>query len=276
MVNQTVGDDDNYPTDLLTGLPLPILVRRVDLAKHVQTSDHHMFYRRRHADLEGAVEYDRVHNIFRVVDKLPLDQLGGLAVRVSRVERLPTTVHNNVHKRYPYGPTLPHTRAEKFAVVLKAHTGVLPRECLAVDKGGDIKRQRMLPTDYTYFTAAGLVHPETYRYRRPPNYQQYVLSAFLLGYLATQDLSHVEQDVERFKNASNHMRRISFAKTLLDAAIQTAVDPLVQSYDLYKRQAVVTLPRGSTRQALISHVWQIVEPKTAYAVSLFQKQLRVA
>lgn len=244
------------PTDELTGLPYPILPIR---ARNVQPSKrknyHHHFYNRRDPHLEGDLAISgRLHG---GPEHLTLEELAGVAVRMSRGQLLPSRIHKDAHDKYPVGPILPRTIDDKFITAVKACSGVVSRYGIDLSRPAD---QRLVYMNDKFFqSVANPNHLCTERkyYSRPADYRRRVLGNFFMRYALTKDLSHIsEKTIDMFLSPRDEQMRREIGNFILFRAYESALEPVAPIYNELKQQGMVQ----PGRRDLVPSMKKLIHP----------------
>lgn len=231
-----------YPVDELTGQPLVVLTvgTQGKLPQGEVTNNHHLHFDRKHPDLEGGLRLDGKAVDMRRLQWLSLTKLAGLAVRVSRTQRLDPTAHDWTHNRYPVGPILPHTNREKFTMVANNCAGVVPR--VAVDVTARRGKELVYMDDEQFAVVAdpSQLHTEDYCYERPDGYQSQVLGLFFLHYSLREGLKHVSKPmINDFLHATHPEQHREIGDNILQLTMASVVAPLLPAYDDFRRGGMV-------------------------------------
>lgn len=262
---------DRMPTDEVTGLPYAILPKDFTYAAELDgaVNYHHHFYNRRHPDLEG--EYRLSAEQLANPEDIPFPVIAGFAVRISRGQRLPMTLHQLAHRRFPIGPILPHTIDEKFITAVKACSGVVSR--MALDVTAPEGKQLIRMNDETFMKVASpkLLCTERVFYDKPANHRRRILGNFFLRYAVRQDLSHVsERQIDEFLHTDNAAARLAVGHAILREAMEVGLAPVIPMVRELKAQGMVQPGRPDVSTA----VWKYVHPNRRERVfRVLRKQL---
>lgn len=247
------------PTDEVTGLPHPIYVADLsyrDLA-YPDVTFHHHFYDRRHSHLMGtqAISAEQLKH----PEGIALDRLAGIAVRMSRGQRLPSERHREVHDKIKIGPALPHTLDEKFLTAVKACTGVVSRRAIDIASSTPEQINFIDLDDDMYSQIAGprLLCTERAYLPRSADPRRRVLGNFFLRYAIKQDLSHVSHSViDEFLFTTDEAMRRSRGHEILREAMQVGIAPVIPIYRELRSQGLVHPGRPELQRS----VWKLIHP----------------
>ena len=173
-----------------------------------------------------------------------LSDLGGDALRVSRVHEVVRWLHNRKHDVFRFGlERFPKTEEEKYALLVLSCAGYLSR--FAVDiarKGLDPKivyldrptyenlrgRQHMhLQTSSNFRIPANGPNP-----RRTQDLAKLKIGTFLTSYAKRQGLDHIKDEsfVDEFLNTEDRLRRYALARIILEEASRVATDSVIPRF----------------------------------------------
>lgn len=244
-----------FPVDEITGLPFPILTVNTheEVVYGGVTNHHHPNYDRRDPDLEGNIQIETGGARPSILDRLykvGLSKLGGLAVRVSRTQRLVPELHGKAHQKYPKGPILPHEVGEKHLVALKNCLGVVPRVAVDVTAPPDKRFNHMDDTVFKAVAEAWSIHVERYYFNRPEGYQNRILGAFFIRSVLNNDLSHMAPAIESFLGAKDRPSRRILREKILDELVDMSLQPLLPDYKEFKKAGMLQPGSLSAHSAL--------------------------
>lgn len=184
------------------GMPLPLAPTNLEIhdASQPKPDWHHHFHPRRSVTLT--------------------EDWGGDAVRNARVQKYDYAIHHFDYHGYFEGPPLPETPAQKFGIAVLALAGYVPGEAILFKRDGphivglsDSQRNRLLKSGEL----------------RCPSPE--IVRRFMLDYTLKQNLVEVnEKLVDEFLNTSDLDRRYNLGGSLLNLAIDKAVEPLDPFY----------------------------------------------
>lgn len=251
--------EQRMPTDEVTGLPYTILPVDLsyahDLDEHVNY--HHHFYNRRHPDLEGNYELTG-HQLANPED-IPFPIIAGLAVRISRGQRLPIGLHQLAHRRYPIGPALPHNIDEKFTTAVKACSGIVSRWALDL-RSNDGDRLVYMDDDlFERVASPKLLCTERVYYDKPANHRRRILGNFFLRYAANQNMQEVvsQKVIQEFLKPRDDIHRRAVGNFILREAMEARLEPLRPMYREMKKLGLVQPGRPDVRTA----IWKYIHPE---------------
>jgi hypothetical protein len=268
-----MSEQRQFPIDDLTGLPYAVLTvgGQRDIPFQGVTNHHHANYPRQHLDLEGKMALSGGGNVLQNLDALSLGKLGGLAVRVSRTQRMVPELHQLAHKKFPKGPPVPHELHDKFITAVKNCAGVVPR--IAVDVTAPEGRELVHMHDDTFNHVAHPwnLHPEEYYFKRPSGYQQRILGSFFLRFAAEQDISHISlRIIDEFLYTSDPVKRMNRGKFILREAMEVSVATVIPEHQALKRLGMTQGDRdvrgavwGTTSQETILPVLRLLQARLA-------------
>lgn len=231
------------PIDAETGLPALILP---DSSQNPQVVNyHHHFFNKRHPHL--LAQLGEVVNI--VTEDLTLDELGGVAVRMSRGQPLPVDVHRAFHCEYDnIGKRLPTTVDEKFKVAVKGCAGVASR--WAIDLARPRADQLVYMDDDTYRRVASpdKLCPEDNYYAFDKDIRRSHLADFFVRYALSRELTMVSGSiVDEFLHTRNEARRRKLGNFILAEALDASVDPVALEHNQLRRSGIVSGVRSMQR-----------------------------
>lgn len=145
---------------------------------------------------------------------------GGDAIRNARVQKANWNTHHLEYHNYYQGPELPDTPAQKFGITVLAVAGYVPEEAIEFVKSepsiirlSDGQRNRLLKSGELRCAA-----PE-------------IVRKFLIEYTVKQEFTDVKDSIiDEFLNTSDDLRRYRLGGTLLNLAVDKAVEPLDPFY----------------------------------------------
>lgn len=233
------GNKLETPVDEVTGLPLPILALR----RHYLFSDidyHHTFHPKNTIELgritleEEGLYDDPVFKQF--VHGLRLE---GKSVRYSRGQVLPVWIHRRVHEVF-YGPRLPATRQEKFATVVLALSGVVPRQAIHMLPHGDYKVTGLTDKQHAFISSRERMHFQD-AYGRESQIKRNWIGRFFAEYAMEQSINSIvsEPVIDEFLHSSDQARIKELGNLMLVSAINTSIDELMPMYNEAKSEAML-------------------------------------
>jgi hypothetical protein len=207
------------PTDSTTGLPIPILV--IDpLFRNTNTrmvDYHHLFH--------PKVDY------LRATD-------ADIALRRSYGQDLPRWLHEHNHGFFA-GPALPESRADKFATVVLACAGVVPRQAIEFTKRGPFHRYHL--TDNEYAKVVASVRHEGAQPANSARFYRNQIGMFFANYAVEQSIEHVLSNavIDEFLNTKDEIRRKVLGNLMLREAVSMSTEPVQPLHDLAKREGLI-------------------------------------
>lgn len=222
------------PIDVETGLPALILPDSSQNPHEVNY--HHHFFNRRDPRLIG--ELGSVVNL--VTTDLTLDQLGGVAVRMSRGQPLPKDVHVAFHREYgTIGKRLPETLDEKFKVALQGCAGVASRWAIDLSRSRADRLVYMDDDTYERVASPDKLCPEDNYYAFDKDIRRSHLADFFVGYALSRELTMVSRlVVDEFLHTRSEVRRRELGNFILAEALDASVDPIAAEHNQLKRRGL--------------------------------------
>ncbi|HET9174115.1 MAG TPA: hypothetical protein VFN56_02425 [Candidatus Saccharimonadales bacterium] len=204
------------PTDLLTGLPLPILPT-AHFAPHADM--HHHFHPKRSVELRGV---------------------GGQAVRCVRVQKVNYDTHHDDYHRNFYGPPLPETDEAKFFTVLMAMACV-PNQAIAFRRGNP-----------RIVTMTNTQRKRLYSFEHMRVNGQNIIRTFIGDYIVDQDIRGAgltNATIDEFIYTTSRFRRAQLGHYILGLATVLATEPLEDPYRQACKQNLIHpgFPRTAQR-----------------------------
>lgn len=222
------------PIDMETGLPAVILPDSTE--NPYEVNYHHHFFNRRDPRLIG--ELGSVVNL--VTTDLTLDQLAGVAVRMSRGQPLPKDVHVAFHREYGnIGKRLPATLDEKFKVAVQGCAGVASR--WAIDLARPSSDQLVYMDDDTYNRVASpdKLCPEDNYYAFDKDVRRSLLADFFVRYALSHELTMIsERVVDEFLHTRRAYRRRELGNFILAEALDASVDPIALEHNQLRHKGI--------------------------------------
>lgn len=215
------------PRDPEFGLPLPIAPSEDGPLPHeaLEANWHHHWHPESHPVLQN---------------------LGGLALRHSRVQLVDPAYHNmgtRAYHRYYAGPVIPESPEEQFREVVLACAGLIPAKGL--DMSGDEPREVWLsPRQVEILHTRDDRLPFDYRYFR---YSYNEVREFLTDYVLSQELMHVRLgDIDEFLHTRRESVKRKLGEKLLREQVNTATQAVCPDYKRAFREGLLhpLMPRG--------------------------------
>ena len=239
------------PLDAATGMP-PLLI--TDASSNPGAINyHHPWFPKRHPELLHDHPYvDEIKP-----EEHSLQELGGMAVRMSRGQLMPIDVHTEFHRQYG-GPLLPNTNFDKFVTAVRGCAGVVPR--WGLDVTAPARRQRVA-IDIEHMTTQGalrLVRPEYHHYWHHKAERRAILGEYFVRYALLQDFTGASvRVVDEFLHSPDANRRLVLGNLLITQALDASVQPIMPSY-AYQRQhkmvrAGAPAPLAAVKKHLVPH-----------------------
>lgn len=241
---------EQAPLDPETGLP-PVVLGQAESPEHVNY--HHHWFPKRHKHLEQDFPY--VSEL--ATESLTLQELGGIAVRMSRGQVMPVEVHVRFHQRY-LGPKLPVTLDEKFRVAVRGCSGVVPRTAVNIVNPYETQFVRLKEEDYRRISDERAVRPEHHYYWHHIEKRRALLGDFFIRYALSQDLTGApERVVGEFLGTHDARKRRELGNFLLISALDASVEPVKPVHaELRKKGLVMPHAPGvlaSVKKQLVPH-----------------------
>lgn len=225
------------PSDPLTGLPYPIWPTGLTPRTHrdCRINYHHHFYYKNDKDLLGGRTYSLLNP-----ENIPLDEISGLAVRMSRGQLLPVGDHEELHRRFRAGPEPPRNRAAKFHTVVLACAGVVPHFGLDLSRPIGEEIIELSKAQTAYFLGPRVLLAEKQYVDGAAYIRRATIGSFMLRYAAAQDLQHVSHRVvKEFLSTTDLARRIELGGLIMRDAISQSVEPIMPAYNTLRGEGMV-------------------------------------
>ena len=245
-----------FPIDEITGLPHVILTTGLskDIPSAGKTNHHHANYQRQHPDLEGHMLLSGPGNVLSSLDELSLGKLGGLAVRVSRTQRLEPVLHTLLHIKFPEGSDKANALSDKFVTAVENCAGVVSRTAVDVTAAEGHEFVHMDDDTFAKVVNPWRLHIEEYYYDRPEGYQKRVLGSFFMRYASEQDLGHISPDIiDEFLSTSDPGRKTSLGRDILREAVDVSIEPVAPIHQELRRLGMIQAASKGLRHAVWSN-----------------------
>lgn len=195
------------PVDELTGLPLPILpIEPQHGALFVRYNYHHHFHPRRSEALQDE---------------------GGLAMRYSRGQMLPRSLHRRYHDVFA-GPSLAATEEEKFKACVLACAGHIPRRAIDLSNIAEPSEVNLTEAE---FDRSGIGRNTFVERSQKPAHAWVIrgrIGRFFATYALKQELGHIsERVIDEFLHTTSAERIKELGNFMLSEAVEVAVEPVV-------------------------------------------------
>ncbi len=210
------------PVCEMTGLPLPILpeeLREDGALLSLRPPDrHHAFHRESHPYLQD---------------------IGGIALRKSRIQRVPYGVHHLGYHRIFDGPALPYQEDEKFRLTVIAAAGVLPRKALKITDDSEWVEVDLNNRQHQKIAAATRVESKQ------------EVSKFISHFATKKGLEHIidQFNIDAFlSRKTENETKMKMAQSMLSIALCDSVNG-VQLHDkhrVYKNEGLIPEDRTFT------------------------------
>ncbi len=187
------------PTDELTGLPLPLVP--LDELSHDLDWHHHQHPRR-----SPILKRD----------------LGGSAVRQSRLQLYDYELHHLGYHHTYFGPPLPETEEEQFATTIMSVAGYMPDFALDF-QSNEPRIVRLRPEQRQQLQTSGEIRIGSAD----------VIKNFIRGYVLSQPIDSVNISgltIEEFVTTKDHERRRVLGHNLLGLITDKATEPINETY----------------------------------------------
>lgn len=195
------------PTCEVTGLPLPILpvgLRESEALLSWRPPDrHHAFHRKSHPFLQD---------------------IGGIALRQSRIQRVPYSVHHFGYHKIFDGPELTDDEEEKFRLSVIASAGVIPRQAIKISSS----------EDYSVIDLEDSQHIAIARSTGIESKQE--VGKFISEFATKKGLEHIldQFNVDEFLSQKTEAdKKIEMAEAMLSIALSDSVN-LVALHDKHR------------------------------------------
>lgn len=230
------------PTDIATGLPLPIIQHGTLPVRAPEVADWH-------------------HHFHPSTAPVLTETLGGRALRHSRVQLVDRTHHNEGEKayhRYFFGPPIPKAESQQFRLSVLACAGYTPEE--GIDMAGsepqvrrmtDIERGRLLTrgraSDFPESEFQSEFGYRNLRYRYEP------MRTFFADYAIRQkfDINHAY--IDEFLTTRDTMRKQHLGHLILLELSKTAAEPIIDEYRMFKRAGMLHERMPNNPHRIIFH-----------------------
>lgn len=211
------------PIDELTGIPLPLVQTHTHASERFAPDLHHPFHPRRHDALAD---------------------LGGNALRHSRVQMVPYEIHHHQYHNTFVGPELPDDELGKFKLVVMAAAGYVPDQAITFNTSGEPETVA-LHADYRNY----LRQPKQMRVGSPKSVQD-----FLVQYTIQQDLTSIKNTtLDEFLYTTNTERRWQLGNAILGEASFIAAHPIKEIYRTAYQSELIPPDRArAASRALLS------------------------
>lgn len=259
------------PTDVLTGLPHPILPYDVTPRYGRNFEDfHHHNFPRRSPELLPALNLDP----HAQPEDYGLSDIASIALKVCRGQLLLRTVHESGHKKL-LGPELPTTIKDKYIHVAKACAGIVSRWAIDLRRADDDLLVYMDDDTFAKVANPKVLCGERYYFDRPANFRRRIIGSFLLQYSLEQDLSHISsQVVDQFLSTDDAARRMELGNLLLRDALEISLASVLPLHRQLKMQGMVQPGKADARASIKKYIHP--ERLPSYHQSLYQKLMLVA
>lgn len=216
------------PTCEVTGLPLPI--RPSEPPKGARFGFH---------------DY---HHHFHPEKKLTNDNLSSLALRYSRGQDVPRSLHDRYHDIFD-GPPIPKSESDRFTLTILACAGVIPRVAIDLSEPRTHQVLELSDKEHQILADNQVTHIETAT--RPDNRQKIrnTIGRFIACYALDQDISSIISDrvVDEFVHHSTDiLRKKELGNFILREAVGHALDPVVSVHNIAKQEGLT--PSHTHRQ----------------------------
>lgn len=229
---------EKTPLDSLTGLPLPLMMSWADfyLEKvRVRPNDyHHGFHPKKSLGLGYGEGGDRLR-------RGSIGRLSGDAVRFSRGQNVPSWIHARYHDIF-YGPELPISERDKFAAVVLACAGVVPRQAIDLYTPGEFRLQSLNDKQHdfirrrTYFENATSLTKTGQRNRIGRFLAEYILDNTIDELITEKSL---KPSIDSFLRPTSEVAWSRSARDILAAGMEVSLLPLIPIYKEAEAEGMV-------------------------------------
>ncbi len=204
--------DRQTPTDVLSGLPLPIVPDenvRLPIDNPFVADLHHGFHPASHPDLQS---------------------LGGKALRHSRLQLVDKNYHNHTERSYHRffeGPPIPVNPDEQFKICVLAAAGFVPDQGIDLSSG-DPEIVELTPSQKIQLVE---VDPDDQYGRRELKYRYTPIHDFFVDYALGRDITHVkEKIIDEFVHTEHEDRAKYLGHFLIAQTAVVASDTVAEQY----------------------------------------------
>lgn len=235
------------PTDVVTGLPHPILPYAAPsrYGQSFEDYHHHNFPRR-------APELLPQNNTspHAQPEAYDLEDIASIALRICRGQLLARNVHEAAHQKL-LGPDLPTSVDAKYIHVVKACSGLVSRWAIDVRRPDDDLLVYMNDDVFERVTGSKVLCGERAYYDRPANYRRRIIGSFILQYALEQDLSHVSnQVVDEFLDTKLMSRRSEIGNLMLFDALELSLAPVIPIHSRLSLEGMVQPGKKGVRTSI--------------------------
>lgn len=237
------------PIDHETGLP-PLILPNCS-SEPDDVNYHHHWFTSTHPDLLG--EHGKVVQIRS--EELTLEALAGVAVRMSRGQRLPRDVHTEFHRQYRGFWRLPKSVDEKFVTAVNGCAGVVSRWAIDITIPGKDQRVRMDDDMFEKLAMPSELCAEDNYYAHNKDIRRLLLGDFFVRYALDKELDMVsERVIDEFLHTNNDTRRRELGNFILTEAIDAAIDPVVPVHRELRKKGLLQHGANDVRNIVRGHV----------------------
>jgi len=240
------------PVDRLTGLPHAILP--FDTESGLENGHHHQFPS---THLVPLIVQRMLYECILEPEDLTLQELGGLVVRMSRVQVLPVEVHVLTHQKL-LGPQLPDTLDQKFEAFVRAYLGAVSRWAVDVRKpadDGDGMLVYMSDDVFERVASRKRLNTERAGIDYLASYRRRFFGNFLLRYAMEQDMGHISPTViDQFLDTQDEYRRKELGNFILTEALETKIAPIVPIHQHLLQQGLVQPGRADDARMMVRNL----------------------
>jgi hypothetical protein len=240
------------PIDPLTGLVLSVSVTEDDFVSPENHWHHNNFSKKRPELLN----------------------LGGKAVRYSRMQFLPFHLHHeaylgSLHEVFCEPENLPSEEPGQFMVANLSIAGVVPRDSIDLKSQNPTQPRRLTDREFNFISSPQITNVQG-AYRRNEHYRRLDIGHFILDYSIQElFLGNVvtSRQISEYLNAKNNKRLRALGNQIIKRAIREALIPVTEIYNEAKIEGMVIPSRpdlhSSVNKVMPEHLFKNYYPKIA-------------
>lgn len=225
---------ETTPTDPLTGLPYPVLMKSADF--YLRRADyHHML----HPEKSPELGYDEDGQKLTKEDPLRVE---GAAARYCMGEYLPRWLHDRYHDIF-FGPKLPDNTHDKFVTAVLACAGVVPRKAIYLYTAGSWKPVSLSNKQHDFIRRRVFYEGADSLSSRKSRAND--IGKFFANYIIGQTLpevaneAEVQQKIKEFLEPTSREQWEKAGSFILGFAAQASVHDVAELYRDAKNEGMV-------------------------------------
>jgi hypothetical protein len=250
---------EQVPLDEVTGLPLPVYVRRSNYFM-ADIDFHHAFHPRKDLDLGYIPIAERQEalddpELMEFFDEL---ELSGMAVRYSRGQDLPKKIHQRYHNTF-VGPPLPHTTGDKFTTAVLALSGIVPRKAIYLPRKGDYQIKGLTDKQHQFIASRERLHYESALSPDAAAHKRAWFGKFFAAYALEQSLTNLipENLIAEFLDPKTKQDRIGeLGRIMVLSAADERTESLKPIFREAKRQNMMINPKIRPKTVVRRYITQ--------------------